>query len=156
MFILLLLAISDQLTKYFFQQHPHTIEVIPHIIILFPVWNKGLSWGFLPQLMNNLYGYWAMTLFSIFSLTTLFYYYLTEQKKFSHKEYWFLVFCLAGGIGNSIDRIFLGAVCDFIHCAYGPYHFPAFNCADIYLSMAGLLAVFLFIERTKIIQEITE
>ena len=38
---------------------------------------------------------------------------------------------LAGGLGNAVDRIRLGAVVDFIECHFGSYVFPVFNFADM-------------------------
>ena len=51
---------------------------------------------------------------------------------------------LAGAVGNLIDRLALGAVRDFIHISVGPYSWPTFNVADIFitvgaLAMAGLM-----------------
>lgn len=37
---------------------------------------------------------------------------------------------LGGAIGNLIDRLYLGAVVDFIDVYYGDWHWPAFNLAD--------------------------
>jgi signal peptidase II len=48
--------------------------------------------------------------------------------------------CVAGGIvGNLIDRLRLGMVVDYIDINLHFYHFPAFNVADMAISL-GLLA----------------
>lgn len=39
-------------------------------------------------------------------------------------------FILGGGIGNTVDRIFFGAVRDFIDVHFFGFHWPAFNFAD--------------------------
>lgn len=56
------------------------------------------------------------------------------------------LFCLAlslilgGAVGNLIDRVWLGAVIDFVQVHYGGWYFPAFNVADSAITMgAGLL-----------------
>lgn len=47
---------------------------------------------------------------------------------------------MGGGIGNLIDRVFVGTVTDFIQVFIGSYEFPAFNVADIAINVgAGLL-----------------
>ena len=46
---------------------------------------------------------------------------------------------LGGALGNMVDRLFVGYVVDFILVHYRSWYFPAFNVADIALSVgAGL------------------
>lgn len=56
------------------------------------------------------------------------------------------LFCLAlamilgGAIGNLIDRVWLGAVIDFVQVHYAGWYFPAFNVADSAITVgAGLM-----------------
>ena len=51
-----------------------------------------------------------------------------------------LALVLAGAVGNVIDRIFVGAVIDFVDAHAFGYHWPAFNVADSSITCgAGLL-----------------
>ena len=46
---------------------------------------------------------------------------------------------LGGALGNVIDRLYLGAVVDFVDIYYGRYHWPAFNVADSAICVGALL-----------------
>ncbi len=51
-----------------------------------------------------------------------------------------LALVAAGALGNVIDRVWHGYVLDFISVHYGEWYFPAFNIADIAITIgAGLL-----------------
>ena len=50
---------------------------------------------------------------------------------------------LAGALGNIYDRFFYGSVVDFLDFYYGHHHWPAFNVADIAVSVGIGLIVFL-------------
>ena len=54
-----------------------------------------------------------------------------------------LILVSAGAIGNVIDRIRLGYVVDFIY--FMPIDFPVFNFADICVTGAAFLIIFLFL-----------
>lgn len=60
-----------------------------------------------------------------------------------------LVCILAGGVGNMIDRFFLGYVVDFF--SFVLINFPIFNVADCYVVCAtiGLCIMFLFVMEDK-------
>ncbi len=46
---------------------------------------------------------------------------------------------LAGAIGNLIDRFVYGGVIDFLDFHLGRYHWPAFNVADISITIGTIL-----------------
>jgi signal peptidase II len=48
-----------------------------------------------------------------------------------------LTLILGGAIGNVIDRLRLGHVIDFVHAHWGESSFPAFNVADIAISIGA-------------------
>ncbi|WP_066342314.1 signal peptidase II [Azohydromonas lata] len=49
---------------------------------------------------------------------------------------------LGGALANMIDRILRGAVVDWIDVHWGPHHWPAFNVADIGITIGAALLVF--------------
>ncbi len=60
-----------------------------------------------------------------------------------------LCLVLAGAVGNIYDRISYGSVVDFLDFYYRAYHWPAFNVADIAVSVGiGLLILLELTEAT--------
>ena len=58
---------------------------------------------------------------------------------------------IAGGaLGNLIDRIRFGAVVDFLDFHIGGWHWPAFNVADIFITVGiGLYLLSWYMARRK-------
>ncbi len=48
---------------------------------------------------------------------------------------------LGGALGNCFDRLFRGSVVDFLDFYLGPYHWPAFNVADIAICVGVALLI---------------
>lgn len=46
---------------------------------------------------------------------------------------------IAGALGNAADRLLTGAVMDYLDVYWRAWHWPAFNAADVYVSLAALL-----------------
>ena len=68
-----------------------------------------------------------------------------------------LAFVLGGAIGNLIDRIYRGAVVDFIDVElWNDIHFPSFNIADSSLSLGAFLIVVYWIYTKYFAQNDTE
>ena len=56
----------------------------------------------------------------------------------------------AGIVGNAIDRVFRGHVVDMLDFHWGESHFPCFNLADTYISVAvGLMLLASLLEPSK-------
>jgi signal peptidase II len=64
--------------------------------------------------------------------------------KFSLAKRLALAFILAGAVGNIYDRIAYGNVVDFLDFYYKTYHWPAFNVADISISVG--IGLWLYLE----------
>ena len=52
-----------------------------------------------------------------------------------------LVMIAGGAIGNLVDRLRFGAVVDFLDFHIGAIHWPAFNVADIFITVGVLLYI---------------
>ena len=131
----------DQLTKWlsvvYLQGEPS-----------FPLWrevlhftydeNRGMAFG---MLANHR---WVFMVFSTVSIIAL----LIYLFRFRPESRWMQVsmaFIIGGGIGNMIDRIFLGYVIDFID--FTLIDFAVFNIADSFVCVgAGMMIVYLIID----------
>ncbi|WP_010585344.1 signal peptidase II [Schlesneria paludicola] len=70
--------------------------------------------------------------------------FLTFRRTFDQRLYIAVLFILAGGIGNLIDRVSNhGLVTDFINLGIGPLRTGIFNVADMAVMFGGLAAVIL-------------
>ena len=57
-------------------------------------------------------------------------------------EKWGLTVIIAGAIANIADRFLNGYVIDFLLLHYKDFYWPAFNFADIYISVGICIIVF--------------
>ena len=52
-----------------------------------------------------------------------------------------IVMIMGGALGNLVDRLFRGAVVDFLDVYYRSYHWPTFNIADIGITVGVLMII---------------
>ena len=52
---------------------------------------------------------------------------------------------LGGAVGNGIDRIVNNYVIDFIDFYFNDFHWPAFNFADLFITVGGILYFWLIL-----------
>lgn len=151
-YIIILLALIDQLTKLFFisylkQQIGWKLEITSFFDIVF-VWNYGVSFG----LFGNYHQYGNMILTIANSLIVIYLLYVLLQlkSKIAAAGYG----CIIGGaIGNIIDRCTHGAVFDFIYLHYYDYGFPIFNLADSFIFIGIIIVTY---DQHKIKKDIEE
>ena len=101
------------------------------------VYNHGAAFGFLSSA-----GGWQRDLFILLAVMVSIYlgYRLWLARPDERNFNLGLVFILGGAVGNLIDRIVLGYVVDFIDIYFNNWHWPAFNVADIAISVgAGIV-----------------
>lgn len=60
-----------------------------------------------------------------------------------------LIFILAGGVGNFIERVYRGAVTDFLHLRIESFSFFIFNLADLFISVGAVVIIFQWIRSQK-------
>jgi len=117
----------DHITKFFVIQNiPYRsfIKINDYLSIV-NVSNTGVAFSMFQN--NNMFFIVLVSLVIIF----LIYFIIKNRKELTKLQTHSFLLILAGGIGNLIDRLFRGAVVDFIDVGYKEvYRWPAFNVAD--------------------------
>ncbi|MDO4265747.1 MAG: signal peptidase II [Eubacteriales bacterium] len=140
LFAVVILVLADQLTKYLavlFLKGQDPVSVLPGILLLLYTENTGAAFGILK---GKQWFFYAVALIVVIGVT--FFLSRLPRKKRYLPLYLDFCFIAAGAIGNVIDRMRLGYVVDFIY--FKPIDFPVFNVADIYITCACAVLVFLF------------
>lgn len=96
------------------------------------VFNYGTSFGLLSP--NTIYGTYCLMGLSVLLIVILLFAFFKFRNNI---EKIFLSMLIGGAIANLIDRIFHGAVIDFIDIYYRDWHWPAFNFADISITCSA-------------------
>lgn len=142
--VILSVVLLDILSKYLTVQllipAGGQITVIPYILDFCYVENTGAAFGILKDHR------WVFMSLSIVMIAFLFFY-LTKVN-ITHKLFLFSIsLIIGGGIGNMLDRIFVGYVVDFIKVTF--FDFPVFNIADssVVIGVILLIVYFIFFEK---------
>ncbi len=122
-FLVFVFVAVDQILKYIAAanlKNAGSIIVIPGLLELVYIENRGAAFGILQN---------QRWFFIIFAVTMILaFIYLINVKKINNKIFLTsAVLIIAGGLGNFIDRLFLGYVIDYIKLSFFP---PVCNFAD--------------------------
>ena len=140
--------VLDQVTKIAAQIYLPIASpvVINSYLNWFLIFNPGAAFSFLSQA-----GGWQRWFFTILGITaSVVILWFLRRNTADQKLSWALSLILGGAIGNVLDRIFYGAVVDFIDVHYETWHWPAFNLADSAISVGAVLIVWSELTRPKI------
>jgi len=133
--IALLSILIDQLSKYFVENNLEIFInglVILEGVNLVYVQNKGISFGMLSN--------FNITFFlGLLSLIISCYIFFLIFKSDDQLEFTGLSLILGGALGNGFDRLKNGYVIDFIDIYYNNLHWPAFNFADLFITIGAIL-----------------
>lgn len=133
------LIILDQWSKAWIESRYFLGEYTPIFVWLdlTRLHNPGAAFSFLADA-----GGWQRWFFSVFALIVSGVLVIWLRRLHQHNERLLVVAlaCILGGaIGNVIDRLQHGYVVDFIHLHWGAAYFPAFNVADMAISVGAIL-----------------
>ena len=131
-------VILDQVTKLIVVKNMElysSAPFIPGIIEFRYILNRGAAWGMFSE---NRWVFLVVSAAALIALPLLLY-------RYRHLHFMFgfsLSLIIGGAIGNMIDRVFSGAVVDFLNFTF--MDFPVFNVADICVT-AGAALMFIYL-----------
>ena len=143
------LFICDIISKQwvFYSIDLNTFHPVTFFLDLAHIHNFGISFG----LFSGLISPWFFIIIGLF-VTGLIYYMMTQVKNKMEKTG--LLIIIAGALSNIFDRAMNGYVIDFIYLHYRDFYWPAFNFADIYISIGLFIVMLQFLKdlRKKLIK----
>ena len=139
--ICLVVIIIDQASKILIKNFSDKeLNIIPNnILTIKKLENKGIAFGLNKQNLGNI-------ITSLIVIIFIFNYIISQKERLTTRIVIYLSFILAGGISNLIDRIFKGAVFDFIKIG----EFPVFNIADVCIVIGWFLFLIDFLKELSI------
>jgi signal peptidase II len=145
---IVLLVFLDQLSKMFFitylkNQQNYIYQLLPFLDMVY-AWNYGVSFGLFNE--HTKYSNWIFLILNSFIVLYLGSLFKQNQSKLINYS---LILIIGGALGNIVDRLFRGAVFDFIFFYYEDFYFPAFNLADSFISIGACLFILDYIFNKK-------
>ena len=136
---ILILIFLDQVTKWwivnYIMQPVKLIPITPFFNIVL-TWNSGISFG----IFSN-QGDFSVIILSTLAILIVFFLAAWLMKAENKKLIIGLICIIGGAIGNIIDRVYHGAVIDFLDFHIKSYHWPAFNVADSCIFIGATLII---------------
>ena len=142
--IFFFLIFCDLVSKYLVKNNlilNHSIELNSFFDLVY-VQNYGVSFGILSGLISH----WFLILIGLF-VTLLVVYLMFTSNKNSERLAYFII--IIGAISNILDRTINTYVVDFISIHYNELYWPAFNFADIYITIGIIMLIISFFRVSK-------
>jgi signal peptidase II len=136
----LAVLILDQISKQLFWHIGRNFDLIDGVLRITLVRNTGAAFGMLQE------GRTFLIISSVIaSLVIIFLSERMREERTARRA--FLGMILGGALGNLVDRIYPGAVIDFIDMGVSSYRWPVYNLADAAVTVGGVLLVLNFSRR---------
>ena len=134
--IFLLLVLLDILSKYIVFNYIDLYQFIKitYFFDITHIHNFGVSFGLFAGTIPSL----VLIFIGLFVTAFVIYLYINSRDTL---ERWGLFIIICGAIGNIIDRSINGYVIDFLYLHINQYYWPAFNFADIYISLGIIMII---------------
>ncbi len=134
--IFLLLVLLDILSKYIVFNYIVLYQFIKitYFFDITHIHNFGASFGLFAGTVPSL----VLIFIGLFVTVFVIYLYINSRDTL---ERWGLFIIICGAIGNIVDRSINGYVIDFLYLHINQYYWPAFNFADIYISLGIIMII---------------
>ena len=140
-FIVIIIFSLDRITKFYVilksEMNLNTSLFTSKFLNINLIWNEGIAFGLFSFDQNNLYNILSAIIFFVILIIFIWIIRSKGLKKYS------LIIILSGALGNFCDRIFYGAVPDFIDFHVGNFHWFIFNVSDIFITIGVIGMIFL-------------
>ncbi len=130
-----IVIVVDQITKQLFWHQfvpGYNVDVIPGVLRITLVKNTGAAFGLFDG------GRVFFIIASVIAVAFICYIGLRLPRTERYKRL-LLSLILGGAVGNLIDRVYDGAVIDFIEMGIGGHWWPVYNVADIAVTVGAVL-----------------
>ena len=142
--LFIIFILLDLITKYFVKNNlfiNQSIELTSYFDIVY-VQNFGVSFG----LLSGTVSHWLLIFISTLVVFLIIYLMLISNKKLEKTAYFII---LIGALANITDRAINSFVVDFILIHYKNFYWPAFNLADIYITLGIIMLLISFLIKSK-------
>ena len=149
-FLIIFLVVLDQISKILISSYlslGESLNLLPFLNFTL-IHNSGIAFSFFDDGGNISRWLLVVAVSGILAYLLFLMYKITSKNRLELMSF---ILIISGGLGNLVDRVFLGYVVDFVHVFYQDYSFYVFNMADSYITVGIILylSYFLFIERAK-------
>ena len=148
--VFIFLILLDLITKFFIQNNlflNQSIQINEYFDLVY-VQNFGVSFG----LFSGYVSHWILILIALIVVILIFYLFIKSDKQLEKLAYFFVII---GALSNIIDRLINSYVVDFILLHYENFYWPAFNLADIYITIGIIMLVMSFFIKSKTVKSVS-
>ena len=139
-----MLVLFDILSKYIVFNYIDLYQFIKitYFFDITHIHNFGVSFGLFAGTIPAL----VLVIIGLFVTAFVLYLYINSSE---FLERWGLFIIICGAIGNIVDRFINGYVIDFLYLHINQYYWPAFNFADIYISIGIIMIIVNMVKKIK-------
>ncbi len=142
--IFFLFIFLDLLSKFYIKNNlsiNQSLELNSFFNLVY-VQNYGVSFGMLSGTVSH----WHLITIALLIVFLIIYLMIISKKKLEKIAYFIIII---GAVSNILDRIINTFVVDFISIHYNNFYWPAFNLADIYITIGIIMLIISFFRASK-------